>query len=98
MMIYKTFFLRTLFSIILLLNLISITWGQTNNYNKEQVYKNFFRLSGFSDDNRVKLLILNLLPSGLTEVAADEITKVLQLNIFNTIIFQFWGHQNGILK
>ena len=91
MMIYKTFILRTLFSIILLLNLISMAWGQTNNFNKEQVYKNFFRLSGFSDDNRVKLLILNLLPSGLTEVAADEITKVLQLNIFNTNHFSVLG-------
>ena len=42
------------------------------------------KLSGFSDDGRVKVLLLNLLPSGMTETAAQEIAKALQLNIYNT--------------
>ena len=90
-MIYKIFFLRTVFSIIVILNFFTMTWGQTNNLKKETIYKELFNPSGFSNDNRVKLLILNLLPSGLTEIAATEITKVLQLNIFNTNHFSVLG-------
>ena len=49
------------------------------------------KLSGFSDDGRVKVLLLNLLPSGMTETAAQEIAKVLQLNIYNTNHFTVVG-------
>ena len=98
-MIYKTFFLRTFLLIIVILNFFTMTWGQTNNFKKETIYKELFNPSGFSNDNRVKLLILNLLPSGLTEIAATEITKVLQLNIFNTNHFSVLGpsefHSDG---
>ena len=49
------------------------------------------QLSGFSDDGRVKVLLLNLLPSGMTETAAQEIAKALQLNIYNTNHFTVVG-------
>ena len=49
------------------------------------------QLSGFSDDERVKLLLLNLFPSGMTETAAAEVAKVLQLNIYNTNHFTVVG-------
>ncbi|HJL95133.1 MAG TPA: hypothetical protein QF871_07820, partial [SAR324 cluster bacterium] len=49
------------------------------------------QLSGFSDDGRIKLLLLNLLPTGMTETAAVEIGKALQLNIYNTNHFTVVG-------
>ena len=57
------------------------------------------KLSGFSDDGRVKVLLLNLLPSGMTETAAQEIAKALQLNIYNTNHFTVVGpEESGIYK
>ena len=49
------------------------------------------QLSGFSNDERIKLLLLNLFPSGMTETAATEIVKALQLNIYNTNHFTVVG-------
>ncbi|MFL2748094.1 MAG: hypothetical protein ACJ0DI_01045, partial [bacterium] len=41
-------------------------------------------VTGFSEDGRVKILLLTLLPKGMTETAAEEISRALQLNLFNT--------------
>ena len=51
------------------------------NYQNNTIDFEHTKLSGFSDDGRVKVLLLNLLPSGMTETAAQEIAKALQLNI-----------------
>ncbi len=59
---------------------------QNNNMSFEEN-----QLSGFSEDGRVKVLLLNLLPSGMTETAAQEIAKALQLNIYNTNHFSVVG-------
>ena len=81
-------------------------WGQTSNYQENPTSLDATQLSGFSDDERIKLLLLNLLPSGMTETAAEEITKALQLNIYNTNHFSVLGpaewnveikHQNPTL-
>ena len=67
------------------------SWGQAeifqeNTFNMEQP-----QLSGFSDDERVKVLLLNLVPSGMTETAAEEIARAIQLNVFNTNHFTVVG-------
>lgn len=41
-------------------------------------------LSGFSEDGRVKVLILRLAPSGMTVTASEQIGKALSLNLSNT--------------
>ena len=56
-------------------------WGQSNNSSGNIFGGQNTQLSGFSDDERVKVLLLNFLPSGMTETAAEEIEKVLQLNV-----------------
>ena len=56
------------------------------------------QLSGFSDDGRVKVLLLNLLPSGMTETAAQEIAKALQLNIYNTNHFTVVGPEEWYIQ
>ncbi len=48
-------------------------------------------VSGFSEDGRIKVLLLTLLPTGMTETAAEEISKALQLNLFNTNHFTVVG-------
>jgi len=50
--------------------------GNTFNYDNQLV-------SGFSEDGRVKVLLLTLLPYDLTETAAEKIGRALQLNLFN---------------
>ena len=66
-------------------------WGQSNNSSGNIFGIQQAQLSGFSDDERVKVLLLNLLPSGMTETAAEEIEKVLQLNVYNTNHFTVVG-------
>ena len=66
-------------------------WGQSNNSSGNIFGIQQTQLSGFSDDERVKVLLLNLLPSGMTETAAEEIGKVLQLNVYNTNHFTVVG-------
>jgi len=69
----------------------SLIWAQSGIYqNKTQDFEHN-KLSGFSDDGRIKVLLLNLLPSGMTETAAQEIAKALQLNIYNTNHFTIVG-------
>ena len=62
----------------------SISSAQSKKYQEDGDKMEYTKLSGFSDDERTKLLLLNLLPSGMTETAAEEIGKALQLNIHNT--------------
>jgi hypothetical protein len=66
-------------------------WGQSNNSSGNILGLQQAQLSGFSDDERVKVLLLNLLPSGMTETAAEEIEKVLQLYVYNTNHFSVVG-------
>ena len=82
----KAFFIISTF-----LYLNSISWGQSKLLNQYPLEQDLAQPSGFSEDDRIKLLILNLLPSGLTETAAKEIAKVLQQNIFNTNHFTVLG-------
>ena len=58
--------------------------GNTFNYDNQLV-------SGFSEDGRVKVLLLTLLPYDLTETAAEKIGRALQLNLFNTNHFTVVG-------
>jgi len=83
----KKFFWKYFFALITFFYISYTAWGQSHNL----LNKNQLNLSGFADDDRTKLLILNLFPSGLTEIAAEEISKVLQLNIFNTNHFSVLG-------
>tara|TARA_Y100001970_G_scaffold272069_1_gene368304 strand:+ start:1032 stop:2315 length:1284 start_codon:yes stop_codon:yes gene_type:complete len=87
----KKYFLKSCLTLTISLYFSFTTWGQSNNLLNQKINNNYLKLSGFSDDHRIKLLILNLLPSGLTEIAAEEISKVLQLNIFNTNHFSVLG-------
>ena len=66
-------------------------WAQSNNSQRNSNNLELTQLSGFSDDERIKLLLLNLFPSGMTETAATEIAKALQLNIYNTNHFTVVG-------
>jgi hypothetical protein len=80
----------------ILLCLISViysafVWAQSGIYQENTLKLEQSQLSGFSDDERVKVLLLNLLPSGMTETAAEEIAKALQLNIYNTNHFSVLG-------
>ena len=69
----------------------SLVCAQSGIYQNNTMDFENTKLSGFSDDGRVKVLLLNLLPSGMTETAAKEIAKALQLNIYNTNHFTVVG-------
>ena len=69
----------------------SASWSQSNNAQRNGNNLELTQLSGFSDDERIKLLLLNLFPSGMTETAATEIVKALQQNIYNTNHFTVVG-------
>ena len=69
----------------------SLVCAQSGIYQNNTMDFEHTKLSGFSDDGRVKVLLLNLLPSGMTETAAQEIAKALQLNIYNTNHFTVVG-------
>ena len=69
----------------------SLVWAQSGSYQNNNIDLDDNQLTGFSNDGRVKVLLLNLLPSGMTETAAQEIVKALQLNIFNTNHFTVVG-------
>ena len=71
--------------------IVPIFNNQSSNYQGDSSNYEQTQLSGFSDDERIKLLLLNLLPSGMTETAAEEIAKALQLNIYNTNHFSVVG-------
>ena len=88
--------LSALFGKILLICLTCLcfsasSWGQIEFLQEKTLNISKTKLSGFSYDDRVKVLLLNLLPSGMTETASEEIARALQLNIFNTNHFSVVG-------
>ena len=98
--IYLQSFLKLLLSILKLKAFIiclssifftSVVLAKSEYFQKNTMNNEHTKLSGFSDDGRVKVLLLNLLPSGMTETAAQEIAKALQLNIYNTNHFSVVG-------
>ena len=86
-----TFFVKTILIFLTCLFFTTPSWGQSNNSSGNIFGIQQTQLSGFSDDERVKVLLLNLLPSGMTETAAEEIAKALQLNVYNTNHFSVVG-------
>ena len=86
-----TFLVKTLLIFFTSLFFTTPLWGQSNNSSGNIFGIQQTQLSGFSDDERVKVLLLNLLPSGITETAAVEIAKALQLNVYNTNHFSVVG-------
>jgi len=86
-----TFMVKSLLIYLTFLFLTTPGWGQSNNSSGNIFGIQQTQLSGFSDDERVKVLLLNLLPSGMTETAAEEIAKSLQLNVYNTNHFTVVG-------
>ncbi|MBT5833460.1 MAG: hypothetical protein HOH83_01425 [Deltaproteobacteria bacterium] len=86
-----TFLVKTLLIFLTSLFFTTPGWGQSNNSSGNIFGIQQTQLSGFSDDERVKVLLLNLLPSGITETAAVEIAKALQLNVYNTNHFSVVG-------
>ena len=86
-----TFLMKTLLIFLSCLFFTTPGWGQSNNSSGNIFGIQQTQLSGFSDDERVKVLLLNLLPSGMTETAAEEIAKALQLNVYNTNHFSVVG-------
>ena len=86
-----TFLVKTLLIFLTCLFFTTPGWGQSNNSSENIFGIQQTQLSGFSDDERVKVLLLNLLPSGMTETAAEEIAKALQLNVYNTNHFSVVG-------
>lgn len=58
--------------------------GDTFNFEDEL-------LTGFNEDGRIKVLLLTLAPSGMTETAAEQIAQSLELNLFNTNHFTVVG-------
>ena len=86
-----TFLMKTLLIFFTSLFFTTPGWGQSNNSSGNIFGIQQTQLSGFSDDKRVKVLLLNLLPSGITETAAVEIAKALQLNVYNTNHFSVVG-------
>ena len=86
-----TFMVKSLLIFLTCLFFTTPGWGQSNNSSGNIFGIQQTQLSGFSDDERVKVLLLNLLPSGMTETAAEEIAKALQLNVYNTNHFTVVG-------
>ena len=82
---------RFLLIFIAIFSFVTAGWGQSGFFQEETFNFESDRLSGFSEDGRVKVLLLTLLPSGMTETAAGEIAKALQLNLFNTNHFTVVG-------
>ena len=86
-----TFLVKTLLIFLTCLFFNTPGWGQSKNSSGNNIGIQKTQLSGFSDDERIKILLLNLLPSGMTETAAEEIAKALQLNVYNTNHFSVVG-------
>ncbi len=82
---------RLLFGLLGLLLWPSLLWAQSNFFQEDVFQFETDVMSGFSDDGRVKVLMLTLSPYGMTETAADEVAKALQLSIFNTNHFTVVG-------
>ena len=65
--------------------------AQSGFFEEDNFNFNTDSVTGFSEDGRVKVLLLTLLPKGMTETAAGEISRALQLNLFNTNHFTVVG-------
>ena len=70
---------------------VSYALSQSNFFQEDLFNLESDVMSGFSDDGRMKVLMLTLAPYGMTETAAGEISKALQLSIFNTNHFTVVG-------
>ncbi|MBF0350172.1 MAG: hypothetical protein HQM11_04035 [SAR324 cluster bacterium] len=70
--------------------------AQTDFFSESQPLDQSFNyqndlMSGFSEDGRIKILLLTLMPSGMTETASEEILRSLYLNLSNTNHFTLVG-------
>ena len=70
---------------------VSHALSQSNFFQEDLFNLESDVMSGFSDDGRMKVLMLTLAPYGMTETAAGEVSKALQLSIFNTNHFTVVG-------
>jgi hypothetical protein len=82
---------RTILILSLIFGSSSQALSQSNFFQEDLFNLETDMMSGFSDDGRMKVLMLNLAPYGMTETAAGEISKALQLSIFNTNHFTVVG-------
>ena len=82
---------RIIVVISLILSSVSHALSQSNFFQEDLFNLESDVMSGFSDDGRMKVLMLTLAPYGMTETAAGEISKALQLSIFNTNHFTVVG-------
>ncbi len=82
---------RIILIISLVLGSVSNALSQSNFFQEDLFNLESDVMSGFSDDGRMKVLMLTLAPYGMTETAAGEVSKALQLSIFNTNHFTVVG-------
>ncbi|MGA1560526.1 MAG: hypothetical protein ACO390_16060, partial [bacterium] len=82
---------RIILIISLVLGSVSHALSQSNFFQEDLFNLESDVMSGFSDDGRMKVLMLTLAPYGMTETAAGEVSKALQLSIFNTNHFTVVG-------
>ena len=71
---------RIILVISLVFGPVSQALSQSNFFQEDLFNLESDVMSGFSDDGRVKVLLLNLLPSGMTETAAQEINFFFEDN------------------
>ena len=84
-------FVRIILVISFVFGSVSYALSQSNFFQEDLFNLESDVMSGFSDDGRMKVLMLTLAPYGMTETAAGEISKALQLSIFNTNHFTVVG-------
>ena len=82
---------RIILVISLVFGSVSHALSQSNFFQEDLFNLESDVMSGFSDDGRMKVLMLTLAPYGMTETAASEVSKALQLSIFNTNHFTVVG-------
>ena len=82
---------RIILVISLVFGSVSHALSQSNFFQEDLFNLESDVMSGFSDDGRMKVLMLTLAPYGMTETAAGEVSKALQLSIFNTNHFTVVG-------
>ena len=75
---------RIILVISLVFGSVSHALSQSNFFQEDLFNLESDVMTGFSDDGRMKVLMLTMAPYGMTETAAGEISKALQLSIFNT--------------
>ncbi|MGK5093485.1 hypothetical protein WDW89_15940 [Deltaproteobacteria bacterium TL4] len=74
-----------------LLSWTSTSLAQSSFFQQESYSFDNELVSGFSEDGRIKILLLTLVPMGMTETASEEILKALYLNLSNTNHFTLVG-------